>query len=441
MLTAKKIARLGIGRYLDGGDNRGLYLQITARKQNGKVIEPPEVGGGSWLLRYERNGHERWMGLGSLAVFNLKEARQRARAARQLLADGIDPLDLKKAAKTEKVITEARKITFEKAARQWFDEKQATWRNSKHRDQVINALEQFAFPIIGSLPIESIDKGLVLKVLEQPYKGQRLWSARAETANRLRTRIELVLSWDAVRNDRKSFLNPARWEGHLEHVLTARSKIPGKKIKHHAALSYNDVGEFFADLRQREGIEAAALEFTILTAARTEQTIGATWGEFELRAVAVTTRDDEGHESTVMGPCWIVPKERMKSFKRHRIPLSDRAVEILKSVSTGAQKPDELVFGGLSDTKMWLLLTKTMGYSVTVHGFRSTFRDWAGDIAHHPPEATEKALAHGIKDKSEASYWRSDMFDKRRRLMADWARFCELPKQDTTVTPIRKRVS
>jgi integrase len=439
-LTEKGIAKLPIGRHLDGGDlGRGLYLQITEN-------------GASWLLRYEiaetrpalNNGkpandrRERWLGLGSLKDFSLKEARARARAKRQLLADGIDPLAQREDEKAAAAITEAKKITFEKAARQWFEEVKTTWRSAKHRDQVINTLEQYAFPVIGPLPVGSIDKTLVLKVLEQPYDqpydGQRLWDAVPETANRVRGRIEQVLGWAAVR-DYRSGENPARWEDFLDTVLTARSKIPDKKIKHHAALSYNDIGEFFTDLHKQNCIEAVALEFTILTAARSNEVIGAKWEEFELRAIPVTTRDEEGHESTVMGPVWIVPGDRMKGFKRHRIPLSERAVEILNERKALAS--NSLVFDGLSDMDMWLLLTKTMGYAVTVHGFRSTFRDWAGDIARHPPEAAEKALAHGIKDKSEASYWRSDMFDKRRKLMADWARFCELPKRDATVTPIR----
>jgi integrase len=442
MLTAKKIARLGVGRYLDG---HGLYLQITAKKKNGKIM--PTVGGGSWLLRYERGVKisrktgkpipgEHWIGLGSLATFTLKEARERARAKRQLLADGIDPLDKKREQKAAKAVAVAKTITFEKAASQWFEEKQSSWRSPKHRDQVINTLEDYAFPVIGSLPIDAIDKTLVMKVLEQPYEGQRLWDAVPETASRIRGRIEKVLGWAAVRGYR-SGENPARWKDFLENALTARAKIPEKKIKHHAALSYNDIGEFFTKLRKRNCIEAVALEFTILTAARSNEVIGAKWKEFELRKVPVTALDEEGNESTVPGPCWIVPADRMKGFKRHRIPLSYRAVEILKAVSRNQEAT--LVFGGLSDMDMWLLLTKTMGYSVTVHGFRSTFRNWAGNVSHHPPEAAEKAIAHSVKDKTEASYWREDMYQKRIPLMADWARFCELPKAAGNVTQIRRK--
>jgi integrase len=413
-----------------------LHLQVTD-------------GGASWLLRYEiadtrpnpkskRGRRDRWMGLGSFKDFSLKEARVRAKAKRQLLADDIDPLKQKADDKTAKAIAAAKEISFEKAARQYFDEHQSEWRNAKHRAQFISSLETFAFPVIGSLPIASIDKTLVLKVLEQPYEGngakqQRLWDAVPETASRLRGRMERVLGWDAVRNERKGE-NPARWKGHLEHVLKAR-----KTVKHHAALSYNDVGEFFAELKQHNNKSALALEFTILTAARSNEVLGAKWDEIELLAVPVTTRDEEGHESTVMGPCWIVPGDRMKGFKRHRIPLSDRAVEILKAVCEGKfLASNSLVFDGLSDLAMWTLLTKQMGREVTIHGMRSTFRDWAGDIAHYPPEAAEKALAHGIKNKSEAAYWRSDMFDKRRLLMNDWARYCEMPKRSGDVVPIRK---
>jgi integrase len=362
-----------------------------------------------------------------------------------LLADGVDPLAQKAAAKTAKALAAAKEISFEKAARQYFAEHSKEGRNEKHRQQFISTLEMFAFPVIGALPIGSIDKILVLKVLEQKhvnYPDQRLWDAVPETASRLRGRIERVLGWAAVR-DYRSGENPARWKDYLSHTLTPRSKIPDQKVKHHPALSYNDVGEFFADLRKREGVVAAALEFTILTAARTGDTIGARWDEIELRAVPVTTRDEEGQESTIMGPCWIVPADRIKGGKRHRVPLSDRAVEILKVQRDGVAKGNPFVFqdgsGRLADLAMLQLLQRQLELPVTVHGFRSTFRDWAAESSNHPREVIEKALAHGIRNKSEASYWRSDLFDKRRRLMTDWAKYCGSPKRDASVIPIGKR--
>jgi integrase len=457
-LTAKRIDKLlkAPGRYLDSGDDgvKGLHLQVTP-------------GGASWLLRYEieattlrdgtpsqskRGRRDRWMGLGSYKDFSLKEARVRAKEKRQLLADGVDPLALKAAARTAKALAAAKEISFEKAARQYFAEHSKEGRNEKHRQQFISTLEMFAFPVIGALPIGSIDKILVLKVLEQKhvnYPDQRLWDAVPETASRLRGRIERVLGWAAMR-DYRSGENPARWKDYLSHTLTPRSKIPDQKIKHHPALSYNDVGEFFADLRKREGVVAAALEFTILTAARTGDTIGARWDEIELRAVPVTTQDEEGQESTIMGPCWIVPADRIKGGKRHRVPLSDRAVEILKVQRDGAAgaaaKGNPFVFQdgsgdrqgkGLADLAMLQLLQRQLELPVTVHGFRSTFRDWAAESSNHPREVIEKALAHGVKDKSEASYWRSDMFDKRRRLMNDWAKYCGSPKCDASVADIK----
>jgi integrase len=454
-LTAKKLARLlnTPGKYLD---ESGLYLQVTKN-------------GASWLFRYEiesptlksgaptkPNGRvgrrERWMGLGPLNTFSLKEARDRAKLKRQLLKDGIDPLEAKATEKKARALVAARNTSFEVAARQYFEEHQKKWRNAKHKAQFLSTLEAYAFPIIGQLPISSIDKVLVLKVLEQKhddYPNQRLWDAIPETANRLRGRIELILGWDAVRSDRSNSANPARWKDHLEHVLTARGKIKDQKVKHLPALSYNKVSEFIADLHQSttafsivDGTAAAALEFTILTVARTSETYGAKWDEFELRAVPVTTRDEEGSESTCMGPCWIVPGERMKSGKRHRVPLTDRTLEILRGCPR--QKDNPFVFigenqgCGLGGMAMLDVLKKRMGLNVTVHGFRSTFRDWAAESSNHPREVIEKALAHGIKDKSEASYWRSDLYDKRRKLMNDWARYCALPKRDASVVPIRK---
>jgi integrase len=421
-LSEHKIPTLGIGRYKDNSDNPGLYIQISKN-------------GASWLFRYDvkceprttANGRatdrrERWTGLGSYKDFSLKEARKRAREKRQLLADGIDPLAKKAAERAAAKIIALKAITFEAAALQYFEEQSPTWRSADHRRQFIQSLRDHVFPIIGALPVSAIDKGLVLKVLNQPYngEGERFWTAAPETASRVRGRMEKALGW-AIGQDYRSGPNPAQWEGHLDAILPAKGKS-----KPHPAMSYNEVSKFITELRYRNEPEAAELEFCILTAARSNEVIGARWREFELDPVKVTTWDEAGVESTVMGPCWIVPGDRMKSNKRHRIPLSDRAVEILRAHQVAGKPvdPSKLVFEGIVSGAMYQLLTKLMGYHVTIHGFRSTFRDWASAISNHQREAAEKALAHGVKNQTEASYFRDDMYDKRIGLMADWALFC-----------------
>ena len=307
MLTAKRIERLRKkpGRYLDGGDvGRGLYLQITD-------------GGASWLLRYERTiggkRNERWMGLGSLRDFSLKQARERARQQRQLLADGIDPLEQKRAARAAAVLQAAKSVTFEDAATQFHRDHADQWRNAKHRAQFINTLRTYAFPVIGNLPAADVDVGLVLKVLEQEIRDpgepvRTFWKARQETASRVRGRIETVLDWCTVRGYRKGD-NPARWRGHLEHVLSERSK----NGSHHPALPYQQMPEFMVELRQREGVAAKALEFTILVAARTGETIGAKENELDLKEKV-----------------WTVPEGRIKGEKEHKVPLPDAAIAILE---------------------------------------------------------------------------------------------------------------
>jgi integrase len=326
-LSAKGIEKLRKvpGRYRDDGEGgvRGLYLQIT-------------TNGASWSLRYEvqipavpeaktwleRNGRrERWMGLGSLADFTLKEARARARDKRQLLADDIDPLDAKKAAKTAKALAAAKTVTFKEAAQQFIAQNEKKWRSQKHAAQWSSTLAEYAYPIIGGLAVADVDVGMVLKVLEQDYNGQRLWDAIPETASRLRGRVESVLGWAKVRNYRAGD-NPAAWKNHLANVLPSR----GKKA-HHPALPYTRIGEFMAALREREGQVVRALEFTILTAARTGETIGARWSEIDLAA-----------------KLWTVPAGRIKGGIEHKVPLSNRAVAILEQLPR--EEGNDFVFIG-----------------------------------------------------------------------------------------------
>jgi integrase len=385
-LTVNGIAKLiEPGRY---GDGHGLYLQ---------VISP---GNRSWILRYARGGRERWMGLGPLHAFALKEARERARKARQQLADGIDPLEARKTERAKQAADAAKVVTFKEAAQQYFDQHERKWRNAKHRAQFISTLRQYAFPVMGALPVAAIDTGIVLKVVEP------IWQDKTETANRVRGRIEAVLDWATVRGYRTGD-NPARWKGHLGEVLPARGQIA--KVQHHRALPFADVPGFLTDIAARDGMGARALEFLIHVAARSGEVIGAKWDEIDLEE-----------------KIWIVPAGRMKGHREHRVPLTDSVLKILKALPREA----EFVFpggrGGASVSNMAMAqLLKRMGrLDITVHGFRSAFRDWAAERTTFANFVVEKAMAHVVGDKVEAAYRRGDLFDKRRRLMEAWSAFC-----------------
>jgi integrase len=426
-LTVKRVERLKEkGRYSDGG---GLYLQIT------------ESGSKSWIFKYEvtlRDGNgqrrrkESMVGLGGVDTFNLAEARERARALRQQIKDGINPLTAKRAAKAERELAAAKAMTFSEAAQQYFDQHEGGWRNAKHRAQFIATLKQYAFPIIGNLSVAAIDTGLVLKVLEQRVPAARgypagpLWKTRSETASRLRGRIEAVLAWATVRGYRTGD-NPARWKNHLSQALPARDD--SKAVEHHAALPYLNIPAFITELRQREGVAAQALEFTILTVARTGETIGAQWPEFDLKAGV-----------------WVVPRDRMKAGKEHRIPLSPRAVELLKDLYR--EDGNDFVFigpragSGLSNMAMTTVLRRMGRSDITVHGFRSSFRDWAAERTNFPNHVVEMALAHVVGDKVEAAYRRGDLFAKRKALMEAWAKYCQTPAPTgAKVVPMHERVS
>jgi integrase len=365
------------------------------------------------------------MGLGPLHTVSLKEARERARCARQQILDGVDPLDARKAQRAAQALQAARSLTFEDAAQQYFNTHEKKWRNAKHRAQFLSSLRAYAFKKIGKLPIADIDLGLVLKVIEP------IWRDKTETANRVRGRIESVLDWAAVRGYRTGE-NPARWRGHLQHVLPARGRIA--RLNHHPAMPYADLPTFMLALTQREGIAARALEFTILTAARTGEVIGATWDEIDLSAKV-----------------WIIPARRMKARREHRVWLSDRVLQILKSLPH--EEGNNSIFIGqrgcrLSDMTMAALL-KRMGrnaaqpprHSPVVHGFRSTFRDWAAERTNYPNHVIEMALAHVIDNKVEAAYRRGDLFEKRKRLMSDWSRYCAMiPAATTNLVPLKQAV-
>jgi len=386
-LSAKGVANLKKpGRY---GDGHGLCLQITPS------------GVKSWLLRYERNGRERWMGLGPLHTVSLQEARERARKARGQLLDGIDPLDARQQEQSLRAFETAKAITFEQATTAYFNTHERKWRNDKHRAQFLSTLKAYAFPKIGRLSVADIDTGRVLSCIEP------IWQDKTETASRVRGRIEAVLDWATVRGYRTGD-NPARWRGHLAEVLPAREQL--QKTVHHPALPFVELPAFMEGLREREGVAARALEFTILTAARTGETIGARWDEINLA------------EKT-----WTIPPGRIKGGREHRVPLSDCAIEIVQNLPREAKNPFVFIGpgrGGLSNMAMAAVLKRMRRDDITVHGFRSTFRDWAAERTNYQNQIVEMALAHVIGNKVEAAYRRGDLFDKRRQLMAEWAKFC-----------------
>lgn len=385
-LSAKSVQNMRrAGYYPDGG---GLYLQVSP------------AGTKSWIFRYTLNGKSREMGLGSTAAFTLEEARHRAQDARKLLADRLDPIEARNAQRAQDALNRARSITFRECWKAYIAAHRAGWKNSKHGDQWTNTLETYCGPIAGALPVQDVDTAVVLKVLEP------IWTKIPETARRLRARMENVLDWATVRTFRSGD-NPARWRGHLQKLLPAMQKKT--RVKHHPALAYSQIGAFLSDLRQQQGTAARALEFTILTAARTGEVIGARSEEFDLQKAV-----------------WTIPPERMKAGREHRVPMCPRAVEIIKSQPQG-----DFVFPGMSkgsslSNMAMLELLKRMGRTkFTVHGFRSTFRDWTAEQTSYPREVCEMALAHTIGNATEAAYRRGDLFEKRRRLMAEWAKYCE----------------
>jgi integrase len=383
-LAVKNVKKPGLYR-----DGRGLYLQVST------------FGTKSWLFRFMRDGVARKMGLGPVHTVPLTDARKRAMEARRALLDGIDPIEARKMRRAEERLDKAKAMTFKQCAERYIAAQEASWKNDKHREQWTNTLATYAYPVIGGLPVAAIDTGLVLKILEP------IWHTKSETAGRLRGRIESVLNWATTREYRKGE-NPARWRGHLDNVLPKRSKV--QRVKHHVAMPYVELPGFMDKLRRQDSMSARALEFTILTAARTGETIGAHWSEIDLD-----------------GGVWIIPATRMKMGKEHRVPLAERVLAILAALP----RKGEFVFPGakagkpLSNMAMLELLRGMKGRGSTVHGFRSTYRDWAAERTNYHNHVVEMALAHAIGDKVEQAYRRGDLFEKRERLMEEWAAYCE----------------
>ncbi len=374
------------GYHHDGG---GLYLQVSNNKNR------------SWIFRYTKLGKSRELGLGSLQYISLAEARQKRDLLKRMLIDGLDPLDEKRRAKKAVEAKAAKKITFEACAIEYIETHKIKWKNAKHGAQWESTLRTYAFPVFGQLPVDEIDTQLVLKVLKP------IWTTISETASRVRNRVEIVLNWAKVSGFREGE-NPARWSGHLENILPSRSEI--QKAMHFAALPYDLISNFFADLKLQQGIAPLGLEFLILTGTRTSEVMGSCWNEIDFE-----------------NNLWVIPPSRMKSGREHRVPLSSKVLDILRKVERKNLGP--LIFqnersGKQLSSSAFLALLKRMNYNITAHGFRSTFRDWAGETTSHPREVAEAALAHAVKGKAEAAYQRGDYIEKRFLLMEDWAAYC-----------------
>jgi integrase len=414
MLSVKRIQKLRqtAGRYCD---QFGLYLQIKS---------PPA---GSWLFRYERGGKDKWVGIGPLHTFTLAEARERARTMRQQLADGIDPQDAKREAERARAAQAENAKTFEQAADEFYRNNQGRWKNPKHAAQFLSTLKTYAYPIFKSRPVSLIDVQDVLKVLEQPLDGTTFWLARHETANRVRARIEKVLGFATVRGYRSGD-NPARWQGFLSTQLARNNKK-----RPQPALPFKQVPEFMADLQGRAGVAARALEFCILSAARSGAVSGARWPEVNIKERVWTVPPDRGGTKITVD-------------KARRVPLSDLAIEILQEVPLEENNPFVFLGGkegtGIAGAAMAKVIAtmnadrKRAGLpryvdpklegspDIVVHGFRSSFKDWAAEMTNYPNHVSEAALWHVVADKVEAAYRRGELFDKRRKIMADWARYC-----------------
>jgi integrase len=386
-LSAVALPKLKAGMHPDGG---GLYLQVT------------KGGARTWIYRFMLHSRAREMGLGPLHIVTLAEAREQARECRRLRHEGIDPIEARKAQRSEERLAAATAMTFKQCAERYIDAHKAGWRNPKHAAQWPSTLATYAYPVFGFLPVQAIDVGLVMKALEP------IWRTKPETASRVRGRIESVLDWATVRGYRKGD-NPARWRGHLDKLLPARAKV--RTVEHHAALPYAEMGEFVAALREQEGVGARALEFLILTATRTGEVIGATWAEIDLQS-----------------RLWVIPGSGMKSGREHRVPLSGAAVHVLAPLQSDTKAGTTRRIFPVSNMAMLMLPRRMDRPDLTVHGFRSTFSDWCAEQTNTPSEVREMALAHAVGDKVEAAYRRGDLFEKRRQLAEAWAKHCEAGK-------------
>ena len=402
-LSAIEVSRLKAPGLVSVGGVPGLSLQITP------------TGARSWILRVMVGALRRDMGLGAYPGVTLAQAREKAREARQAIDQGHDPVLTRERAKSLLRAEQASAVTFEDAAIKFIATKSGEWKNKKHAAQWAATLQTYAFPVIGKMHVQDIRQTHILAILEP------IWTTKTETATRVRGRIENI--WDSAKT-RGHFTgeNPARWHGHLDSLLTAPKKTTA--VKHHPAVAIDDAPAFYANLQKREGISARALEFTLLTAARSGETRGATWAEIDLEKAL-----------------WTVPANRMKAGVEHSVPLSDSAIKVLNALPRFDDC--EIVFpaprkGQLSDMALTQVMRRMELESVP-HGLRSTFRDWAGEKTNFPRDLCEAALAHALADTVEAAYRRGTMIEKRRNMMQAWSKFLTTPQSKSSKVAILTR--
>jgi integrase len=401
-LSQAAINNASKGMHADGG---GLYLHVNAKAAK------------SWIFRYMRDGRAHEMGLGSIYTVGLKAARERAAEHRRELLDGIDPLEVREQQRHQARLDAARATTFRQVAERYIRAHRDGWNSPKSLAAWEGTLASDVYPMLADLPVQRIDTGLITRVLEP------IWTTKPETASRVRGRIEAILDYATVHKWREGD-NPARWRGHLDKVLPKKAKV--RRVEHHPALPFAEVPAFMERLRQENGTAAGSLEFAILTAARTGEVIGARWGEIDR-----------------ITKLWTIPANRMKGGREHRVPLSAAAFAILDALAE--DRRGDFIFPGavtgkpLSNMAMLVLIRRMKRDDLTVHGFRSTFRDWAAERTNFQNEVIEMALAHAVGDKIEAAYRRGDLFEKRRRLMEAWAGYCTSSPPVGAVVPIRGR--
>lgn len=402
-LTARQVQSKPLGTYADGG---GLYLRVGP------------TGARSWIFRYQVRGRRRDLGLGPVDLVTLAEARDKAFAARKMVFGGGDPIDQRRAERNASITDAIKTITFRECAEGYINAHRAGWKNATHAKQWPTSLEKYVYPTMGKLAVDRVDTAMVLKCIEP------LWRSKPETASRVRGRIERVLDWAKSRELRNGE-NPARWRGHMENLLPKTAKV--RAVKHFAALPYDKIAAFIDDLRNKQGgIAARALEFAILTAARSGEVLGARWTE-----VDTTARE------------WRIPSKRMKTGKPHRVPLSEPAMAIVDAMVE--IRHGDFVFPGqkegsrLSDTVLFHVLQRMGRIDLTTHGFRSTFSDWCAERTGFAAEVREASLAHAISSAVEAAYRRGDLFSKRRQLMDSWGRYCTESAAEGAIVPIRSR--
>ena len=389
-----------VGRYTDAA-TQGLNLQVKAG------------GGKYWTFRYQYQGKRLDLSLGTYPAVSLKEARARATNARNGINQGQPPEAIWKPKPLLIRPAETDKQTFGEFAKSCIDNKKAEWRNHKHGAQWYATIKQYADPVIGKMHLDAIETDDILKILNP------IWQTKTVTASRLRGRIEWVLAAATTRKLR-SGMNPAAWRGHLETILPKPNKI--KNEQHHKALPYAEIPTFIAKLKEMDGIAALALEFLILNANRTSEVIGG------LRAELLSN------------DIWVIPKDRMKAHREHRVPLGKRSLELL-TIAKSLDPDSDYMFSNagktLSNMAMSMLIRR-MNYDITVHGFRSCFRDWVAEETMHSPEVAEKALAHAITNKVESAYRRGDLIEHRKKLMSDWENYCQTGQWGNVVALERK---